>query len=110
MVRDIRCGLYMLNIRLASSNEHCQLSPNANRTNLALQNQKTDSTMITTPSQATQWRESEVPNRSRSPPREAALDSVRGQDDSANIECNSYPTYEQPAAPKVWHLGMFEIG
>ena len=103
----------MLNIRPASSNEHCQLSPNANRTNLvktALQNQKTDSTMVTTSPQAPRRRESEIPNGSRSPPREAASDSVRGQDDSANIECNSHPTSEQPATPKALHLGMFEIG
>jgi len=27
-----------------------------------------------------------------------------------NIECNSHPIYEQPAVPRLWNLGMFEIG
>lgn len=105
----------MLNVRLivSSSNEHYQLSQNASRTNLlkiAAQNQNKASIIATIPPQEAQWRGSKMPNSSGSPPREAASGSSRGEDDIINIECNSHPMYEQPAAPKIWHLGMFEIG
>lgn len=89
-----------------------QLSHNASRANLlkiAIQNQNTTSTIVTVPSQAAQWRGSNMPN-SGSPPRKLNSGSSRGSDEMIKAERKSNPMYEQPAAPKLFHLGMFEIG
>lgn len=86
-----------------------QLSQTANRANLlklALQNQNTTSTVVTVPSQAAQWRASNMQNGS--PPRRGG--SSRGSDEAAKLERKQSPMYEQPAPPKQFHLGMFEIG
>lgn len=85
-----------------------QLSQNANRANLlkfAVQNQNTSSTVVTVPSQAAQWRSSNMPNPTGSPSRKN-----RGSDEMVKVERKSNPMYEQPATPKEFHLGMFEIG
>lgn len=51
-----------------------------------------------------------MPNGSNSPPRKAAPGSSRGSDELTRVERKSNPIYEQPAPPKKFHLGMFEIG
>ncbi len=89
-----------------------QLSQNASRANLlkiALQNQNASSTIHSVPSEAAQWRGSNMPNGSGSPPRKGATGSSRGSDE-LRVERISNSLYEQPAAPKQFHLGMFEIG
>src|ERR1700710_2470075 len=89
-----------------------QLSQNPGRANLlkiALQNQNTTSTIVTVPSQAAQWRGPNMPNGPGSPPRKGASGSSRGSDEMIKVERKSNPMYEQPAAPKQFHLGMFEI-
>ncbi len=95
----------------SSSTSSTQLSQNASRANLlkivALQNQNTTSTIVTVPSQAAQWRASNMPNGPGSPPRKAA---PRGSDEMIKVERKSNPMYEQPTLPKQFHLGMFEIG
>lgn len=80
-----------------------QLSQNTSRANLlkiALQNQNTTSTIVTVPSQNAQWRGSRRD------------DSGNGQEieESTRMERKSNSIYEQPAPPKQFHLGMFEIG
>ncbi len=88
-----------------------QLSQNASRANLlkiALQNQNTTSTIVTVPSQAAQWRASNMQNGPGSPPRKGG--SSRGSDEVIKFERKSNPMYEQPPPPKQFHLGMFEIG
>ncbi|KAJ5054528.1 uncharacterized protein L3040_000799 [Drepanopeziza brunnea f. sp. 'multigermtubi'] len=95
-----------------STTTSSQLSQSANRANflkIALQNQNTTtptSTIVTVPSQAAQWRASNMQNGT--PPRKGA--SARGSDEVAKVERKSNPMYEQPAPPKQFHLGMFEIG
>ncbi|TVY38943.1 Serine/threonine-protein kinase [Lachnellula subtilissima] len=84
-----------------------QTSQNANRNNLlklAIQNQNTTNTIVTVPSQTAQWRGSRIQNGSGSPPRNS------GSQELTRAERKSNPLYEQPAAPKQFHLGMFEIG
>ena len=88
------------------------MNSNLNRPNLlkyALQNTndtKTNQltiTSITTTSQAAQIRASQLPT---SPPRKANTASI-----GARVTDEITPTlYEQPAAPRKLHLGMFEIG
>jgi len=51
-----------------------------------------------------------MPNGSGSPPRKTASGSSRGSDEIVKLERKSNPMYEQPAPPKLFHLGMFEIG
>jgi aurora kinase len=92
----------------STSNTSTQLSQNVSRANLlklALQNQNTTSTIVTVPSQAAQWRASNMQNGPTSPTRKA-----RGSDEVVKVERKSNPIYEQPATPKQFHLGMFEIG
>lgn len=77
-----------------------QLAQNSGRANLlkiALQNQNTTSTIVTVPSQAAQWRGSTV-------------GSSRASDEMTKAERQSNQLYDQPTAPKQFHLGMFEIG
>jgi aurora kinase len=79
-----------------------QLSQSSGRANLlkiALQNQNTTSTIVTVPSQAAQWRGSDM----------KASGSSRGSEELVNAERKSNPIYEQPIF-KQFHLGMFEIG
>ncbi|PBP21542.1 threonine protein kinase [Diplocarpon rosae] len=86
-----------------------QLSQNSSRANLlkiALQNQNTTSTKVTVPSQAAQWRASNM--QTGSPSRKGG--SSRGSDEVMKLERKSDHMYEQPAPPKQFHLGMFEIG
>jgi aurora kinase len=94
----------------ASSSQLSQHSSRSNLLKIALQNQNTTSTIVTVPSQAAQWRGSHIPNGSGSPPRKAASGSSRGSDEIVKVERKSNPIYEQPAPPKQFHLGMFEIG
>jgi aurora kinase len=47
---------------------------------------------------------------SRQPPREAPSDPPREKDIMLSNESDSHQMYEQPAAPRLWHLRMFEIG
>jgi aurora kinase len=89
-----------------------QLSQNSGRSNflkIALQNQNTSSTVVTVPSQAAQWRASNIPSGLVSPPRKAVASS-RGSDEVVKAERKSNPMYEQLAPVKQFHLGMFEIG
>ncbi|TVY58779.1 Serine/threonine-protein kinase ark1 [Lachnellula cervina] len=84
-----------------------QLSQNANRNNLlklAIQNQNTTNTIVSVPSQTAQWRGSRIQTGSGSPPRNS------GSQELTKAERKSNPLYEQPAAPRQFHLGMFEIG
>lgn len=94
-----------------------QSTSNSNRSNLlklALQNTndaKTNIATITTvtvPSQAAQWRGSNMP---QSPPRKVSSTTSisRISDETALQRLSNPPIYEQPQ-PKKWHLGMFEIG
>ncbi|RDW65373.1 putative protein kinase Eg22 [Coleophoma crateriformis] len=98
-----------------SSSSSSQLSQNSSRANLlkiALQNQNSTTTTVTTvtvPSQAAKWRGSEMATATGSPPRKANSSS-RASDEVARAERKSNPMYEQPVAPKQFHLGMFEIG
>jgi len=88
------------------------LSQNASRANLlkiAMQNQNSTSTVVTVPSQAAQWRSSNMPTAIASPPRKP-IESARGSEELVKVERTSYPIYEQPSVPKHFHLGMFEIG
>ncbi|KAI9815531.1 MAG: spindle assembly checkpoint kinase [Pycnora praestabilis] len=96
-----------------------QLMSNPNRSNLlklALQNTNQSTTAnatittVTMPSQAAQWRGSNMPIPAPSPPRKVASTSARTSDETALQRLSNPPMYEQPAAPKKWHLGMFEIG
>ncbi|CZS93427.1 probable protein kinase Eg22 [Rhynchosporium agropyri] len=101
---------YLKSKMTSSTSSTAQLSQNASRANLlkiALQNQNTTSTIVTVPSQAAQWRASNLP--SASPPRRGA-GSSRGSDEVIKLERKSNLMYEQPAPPKQFHLGMFEIG
>ncbi|KAI9702508.1 MAG: spindle assembly checkpoint kinase [Candelina mexicana] len=98
-----------------------QLTSNPNRSNLlkiALQNtnQSTISTTatvttVTLPSQAAQWRGSNMPPPAPSPPRNglSTSSSARSSGEAA-LQRLSNPLYEQPTPPRKWHLGMFEIG
>ncbi|KAG9229734.1 kinase-like domain-containing protein [Amylocarpus encephaloides] len=86
-----------------------QLSQNASRANLlkiALQNQNTTSTIVSVPSRTSQWRASRTLNGSGSPPMKGH--SVGGAE-IEEVAHERKSMYEQPA-PKVFHLGMFEIG
>lgn len=99
--------------KMASNTSSAQVSQNASRANLvkiALQNQNTTSTIVTVPSQASQWRSSNIPNGAGSPSRKQMLSSMRGSDELTRIERKSNQLYEQPVPPKQFHLGMFEIG
>lgn len=98
-----------------------QLTSNPNRSNLlkiALQNtnQSTTSstttiTTVTLPSQAAQWRGSNMPPPAPSPPRNGLSTSASARNSGeAALQRLSNPLFDQPAAPKKWHLGMFEIG
>ncbi len=49
-----------------------------------------------------------MPNVPGSPTRKAT--GSRGSDEIIKVERKSNPMYEQPAPPKQFHLGMFEIG
>src|SRR5437667_5417556 len=99
---------------LGSSN---QLASNANRSNLlklALQNTNQASTLgaVAVPSQAAQWRGSNMPPSAPSPPRKQIASnssSARVPEETA-LQRRSNPIYEQPTPPKQFHLGMFEIG
>jgi aurora kinase len=51
-----------------------------------------------------------MPNGPGSPPRKVIAGSSRGSDEVVKVERKSNPIYEQLAAPKQFHLGMFEIG
>ncbi|KAI9853032.1 MAG: spindle assembly checkpoint kinase [Thelocarpon superellum] len=115
-----------------------QLSSSTSRNNLlkmALQNTNQSSlnsntiTTVAVPSQATQWRgttnltattttttttataTATAATLTASPPRKgtSASSSERTSDETA-IQRRSNAIYEQPAAPKQFHLGMFEIG
>ncbi|RFU26681.1 hypothetical protein B7463_g9655, partial [Scytalidium lignicola] len=79
---------------------------------MALQNQNTSTvTTVTVPSQAAQWRGSNMPAGPGSPPRKALpSSSSRGSDELVRTERKSNLIYEQPSSPKQFHLGMFEIG
>ncbi|PBP27024.1 threonine protein kinase [Diplocarpon rosae] len=90
----------------ANSSQLSQSSSRANLLKIALQNQNTTSTKVTVPSQAAQWRASNM--QTGSPPRKGG--SSRGSDEVMKLERKSDPMYEQPAPPKQFHLGMFEIG
>ena len=92
-----------------------QLTSNPNRSNLlkiALQNNNEANTKAATitavnvPSQASQWRGSQIPG---SPPRKnpSTSSSARASDETT-MQTNP-PIAEQPQ-PKKFHLGMFEIG
>ncbi|KAI4206317.1 MAG: hypothetical protein LQ346_001142 [Caloplaca aetnensis] len=95
-----------------------QLTSNPSRSNLlkyALQNNnetvtKTTITTITTGSQQSQWRGSQVPPSAPSPPRKApsASSSARPSDESI-VQRLSNPLTQEPQLRK-FHLGMFEIG
>ncbi|KAI0995944.1 Serine/threonine-protein kinase [Podosphaera aphanis] len=86
---------------------------NSNRTNLlkiALQNQNTASaTANAPPPQTTQWRGSNLPSGNSPPRRKPGSGSSRGSDET-KVEWKQNSIYEQPAPPKQFHLGMFEIG
>jgi aurora kinase, other len=99
--------------KVVTAVSNSQLSQNSSRVNLlkiAVQNQNNSSTTVTVPSQAAQWRASNMPNGPSSPLRKATAGSSRGSDELVKVERKSNPIYEQPAAPKQFHLGMFEIG
>lgn len=94
-----------------------QLSQSVNRANLvkiALQStnaphaNNASQTSIIVPSHAAQNRDSK-PVGSTSPTRKAVSTASRNSDETTLIQRKSAPLYEQPA-PKVFHLGMFEIG
>ncbi|KAH0538134.1 Serine/threonine-protein kinase ark1 [Glutinoglossum americanum] len=99
---------------LGSSN---QLTSNSNRSNLlklALQNTNQASALgaASAPSQAAQWRGSNMPPLAPSPPRKPVApnsSSTRIPEETA-VQRRSNPMYEQPTSPKQFHLGMFEIG
>ncbi|KAI9777071.1 MAG: spindle assembly checkpoint kinase [Candelina submexicana] len=96
-------------------------STNPNRSNLlkiALQNTNqstinttTTVTTVTLPSQAAQWRGSNMPPPAPSPPRNglSTSSSARNSGEAASQRLSN-PLYEQPTPPRKWHLGMFEIG
>jgi len=50
-----------------------------------------------------------MPTGTESPPRKPVPGSSRG-DELTKVERKSNPMYDQPPAPKQFHLGMFEIG
>jgi aurora kinase len=113
LFKTIHITLTFTKATTSTATSSSQLSQNASRTNLlkiALQNQNTTSTIVTVPSQAAQWRGSNMPNGTGSPPRKAISGSSRGSDEVIKVERKSNPMYEQLAAPKQFHLGMFEIG
>ncbi|KAA6411271.1 MAG: Serine threonine kinase (Ark1) [Lasallia pustulata] len=97
-----------------------QLASNQNRSNLlkfALQNtneSKTNGSTVTTvtvPSQAAQWRGSNMPPPAASPPRKGASISsaARTSDETTLQRLSNPPLYEQPQLKKI-DLNMFEIG
>ncbi|KAF4637356.1 hypothetical protein G7Y89_g719 [Cudoniella acicularis] len=99
--------------KMSASNSGSQISQNASRANLlkiALQNQNTTSTIITIPSQTAQWRGSKAQAGTDSPSRRENSGTARGFEEMTRVDRKSNPMYEQPAPPKQFHLGMFEIG
>lgn len=113
-----RTPLLYLTIGKATSNyvvSNTQLTQSSSRANLlkmALQNtnQSTTITTVTVPSQAAQWRGSNIPINSASPPRKPVSNSSRTSDELAKAEQNQLTLYPQLSMPKHFHLGMFEIG
>lgn len=98
--------------KATTSLQSSQLSQSSNRPNLlkiAVQNQNTANTVVTVPSQAAQWRASNMPIGPGSPPRKPIAGS-RASDEMVKVERKSNPVYEQPTPPRQFHLGMFEIG
>ncbi|KAL8927512.1 MAG: hypothetical protein Q9208_002317 [Pyrenodesmia sp. 3 TL-2023] len=95
-----------------------QLTSNPSRSNLlkyALQNNnetvtKTTVTTITSGSQQSQWRGSQIPPSAPSPPRKApsTSSSARPSDESIAQRLSNPPLHEPQ--PRKFHLGMFEIG
>jgi aurora kinase len=82
----------------SSTTSTSQMSQTASRSNLlkfAVQNQNTTSTIVPVPAQNSQWRYSKA-----------------DFDDNTHTERKSASNYEEvhTAKPKVFHLGMFEIG
>ncbi|KAL8760904.1 MAG: hypothetical protein Q9184_002935 [Pyrenodesmia sp. 2 TL-2023] len=95
-----------------------QLTSNSSRSNLlkyALQNNnetvtKTTITTVTTGSQQSQWRGSQIPPSAPSPPRKAPSTSSSARPSDENIvQRLSNPPTQEPQ-PRKFHLGMFEIG
>ena len=97
-----------------------QLISNPSRSNLlklALQNNNEVNAKVATittvnvPSQASQWRGSQVPIAG-SPPRKApsTSSSTRASDEQNAIQRLSNPSITEQPQPKNFHLGMFEIG
>jgi aurora kinase, other len=95
-----------------SNTQLSQSSSRANLLKIALQNTNAASTIttVTVPSQAAQWRGSNAPTNSNSPPRKPASTSSRSSDELVKTEQTTTPLYTQPSPPKQFHLGMFEIG
>ena len=98
-----------------TSTQLAQSSSRGNLLKVALQNQNTTASVtatVTVPSQAAQIRAAAASGIPTSPSRKypPAAASSRQSEELVKAEPKAPPMYIQPAAPKQFHLGMFEIG
>ncbi|CCU81263.1 serine/threonine protein kinase (Ark1)/serine/threonine-protein kinase/aurora kinase A [Blumeria hordei DH14] len=103
----------LTNLQVTGTSSYNQGSHGSSRTNLlklALQSQNIPSAVVTVPSQASQWRASNITAAASPHSRKVVTVSCRGSSELNQIERRANPLYEQPAPPKQFHLGMFEIG
>jgi aurora kinase, other len=78
---------------------------------VALQSHSTNTVAsVTLPSQAALSKSTNPPSPSRKVNNLTASTSTRSSDDASETERKSTALIEQPSVPKLFHLGMFEIG
>jgi len=102
----------------ASQLSHSTSRPNLFKVALQSQSANTATTSVALPSQAAQWKGSNHPSSSTNPAspskKEKAVVSIssssRSSDELAVAERKSASYVDQPITPKLFHLGMFEIG
>ncbi|KAK1756251.1 Serine/threonine-protein kinase ark1 [Echria macrotheca] len=94
---------------------HSTSRPNLFKVALQSQNANTVTTSVTLPSQAAQWKGSSA-NPPTSPGKKdkavvtTSSSSRSSSDELAVVERKSGSYVDQPLTPKLFHLGMFEIG
>lgn len=93
-----------------NQSSHSVARPNLIKVALQSQNTNTVTTAtVTLPSQAAQWRGSNPSSPSKKD-KEKVSSSSRSSDELAVVERKSGNYVDQPLTPKLFHLGMFEIG
>ena len=106
-------GKRCIKTKVTGTSSYNQGPHGSSRTNLlklALQSQNIPSAVVTVPSQASQWRASNITAAASPHARKVVTVSCRGSSELNQIERRANPLYDQPAPPKQFHLGMFEIG